>query len=342
MSFLRRERDVVVDTSVERRLAEQERIQSRPLVARKIPGRRQRGAATGIRRIGLRQRWSDDFYHRALTLSWWQFLGGAAVIYLVVNSIFALAYLAQPGAVENARPGDFLDAFFFSVETFGTIGYGVLSPATRYANTVMTVETLTGILYVALTTGLIFARVSVPRARVLFSRVMVVARHDGVPVLMVRMGNERQSQIVQAEVSMTLVRNERTREGTFMRRFHDLTLERSLTPVFAMSFLVMHRLDETSPLHGATAASLAGSASEILVTVTGLDERMAQTVHARASYLPNEVQFGHRYVDIFGFTEEGEWAVDYRRFHDAVPEEPTELVEIAEALRLGDEAAVRG
>ena len=161
---------------------------------------------------------------------------------------------------------------------------------------------------------------------------MVVHPRDGAPMLMARMGNERLSQIVQAEVTMTLVRNERTLEGEFMRRFYDLHVERSRTPIFAMSFLVMHRLDETSPLFGCGPEGLKEVEAEILITVTGLDERMAQTVHARASYLPHEVMFGYRYADIFGFTEDDEWAIDYRRFHAVEKLEPRPALDFSEQL----------
>ena len=274
------------------------------------------GRSSSILRVGLREPWHGDLYHRALTLSWPRFLAVASLIYFLANAGFALLYLAQPGSINAAVPGSFADAFFFSVQTFGTIGYGVMSPATTWANSVVTVETLVGIMLVALTTGVMFARVSRPTARVLFSKVAVVTDHDGVPTLMVRMGNERLSQIVHAEVQMSLVRNEVNREGHAMRRFYDLKLERQHTPVFALSFLAMHRMTETSPLLGATHDDLVAQGAELVVTVTGMDETLGATVHARGSFLPAEIRFGHRYVDIFGVTPQGRAAIDYRRFHD--------------------------
>ena len=275
----------------------------------------ERGAETGLLRVGLKWRPWDDLYHRALTLSWPRFLLVALAVYLAANLAFAWLYFVQPGSIANARPGLFRDAFFFSVETFGTIGYGVMYPATDYANTIMTIETLFGIMLVALTTGLMFARVSRPTARVIFSREAVVSPYEGVPTLMVRMANKRVSRIVQAEVSMSLICNVRTTEGVFMRRFYDLSLARDHTPVFAMSYLAMHRIDEASPLFGTTAKMLHEVEAEILVTVTGLDETMGQSVHARVSYLPDEIKFGHRYADIFGYTQDGRRAIDYRNFH---------------------------
>jgi inward rectifier potassium channel len=275
----------------------------------------QRGAQTGLLRVGLPSRPWQDLYHRTLTLSWPGFLLLAVAVYLTANLVFAVLYFLQPGSIEHARPGFFRDAFFFSVETFGTIGYGVLAPATDYANVVMTIETLFGIMLVALTTGMMFARVSRPTARVMFSDVAVVSDFDGQPTLMVRMANRRLNQIVQAEVEISLVCNERTREGIFMRRFYNLKTVHDRTPVFAMSFLVMHQLDASSPLFGATTQSLRDIEAEILVAVTGLDETMGQNVHARMSYLPDEIMFGYRFADMFGYTPDGRRAIDYRHFH---------------------------
>jgi inward rectifier potassium channel len=304
-----RTKRVEVDTSRPEALT-----QSRQGTSMRMPAT---GRASTILRVGLRQAWHGDLYHRALTLRWPSFFGVAAVVYLLANAVFALLFLAQAGSITNARDGSFADAFFFSVQTFGTIGYGVMAPATTWANIVMTMETLTGIMLVALTTGVMFARVSRPTARVLFSKVAVVSNYDGVPTLMVRMGNERLSQIIQAEVTMSVVRNERTSDGHTMRRFYDLKLARDRTPVFAMSFQVMHHMVEGSPLFGATHASLVADEAELIVTVSGLDETMGANVHARASYLPDEIRYGHRYVDIFGVTPEGRRAIDYRRFHDS-------------------------
>ena len=278
-----------------------------------------RSSTDGLVRVGLDSGWWRDIYHRTLMLNWWQFMLVSGVIYMLANLGFALLYFAQAGSISNARPGSFADAFFFSVETFATLGYGVLAPATLYANWVMTFETLVGLMTVALTTGMLFARVSRPRAKVLFSRVAVITVHEGLPTLMVRMGNERQSQIVEAKVGLSILRSERTLEGAFIRRFQDLRLLRERTPIFAMSFSAMHVIDESSPLFGMDAAGMKAAEIELLLTVSGLDEIMGQTVHARTSYVADEIRFSHRYVDIFGVTDDGRRAIDYTRFHDTEP-----------------------
>src|SRR5579863_1041586 len=269
--------------------------------------------------IGLRRPWFGDLYHFMLRLSWCSFLLGGVALYLAANALFALLYLLQPGAIRNARPGSFADAFFFSVQTIATIGYGQLVPATFYANLVVTIETATGLMFLALATGLVFARFSLPIARMLFSRVAVIGPHNGQPTLSFRLANVRRNQILQAEVAVTLVRDERTQEGVLIRRFYDLTLARYRSPVFALTFTVMHEIDKDSPLYGASAASLTAQNVELVVTATGIDETIAQRVHARTSYLPHEILWGHRFADVIGWTEDGRRVIDYRRFHDAEP-----------------------
>jgi inward rectifier potassium channel len=204
------------------------------------------------------------------------------------------------------------------VETIATIGYGVMSPATLYANLVMTIESSVGILFAALTTGLIFARFSRPTARVMFSRVAVVGPHNGTPTLTVRMANQRRNQMLAAEVVMTLVRDERTTEGILLRRFYDMKLVRDRSPIFAMTFTAMHEIDELSPLSGSTPEMLAELNAELVISTSGIDETLVQPVHARTSYLPHEILWDHRFADIMGYTEDGRRAIDYSRFHDTV------------------------
>ena len=182
--------------------------------------------------IGLRDPWLGDLYHHLLVLPWWAFLLGLAAVYLGLNILFAVLYLLGDAAIANARPGAFSDAFFFSVETISTIGYGQMSPATLYGNIVMTVEAMFGLILLAASAGVVLARFSRPTARVMFSKVAVVAPYDGVPTLSFRLANERRNQILEAQVSVTLVRDERTAEGEWMRRFYDLQLARQAQPDF--------------------------------------------------------------------------------------------------------------
>jgi len=267
------------------------------------------GTADEVVSIGLERPWFDDIYHRILRMSWPRFFALGAASYLVANLFFAALYLLQPGAIINAHAGSFLDAFFFSVQTMATIGYGVMSPATVYANLLMTVETAVGLMFVALTTGLVFARFSRPTARIMFSDVAVVGPYNGKPALTVRIANRRQNQLLAAHVSMTVVRDELTEEGVLLRRFYDLKLLRDRSPVFALTFTAIHEIDAQSPLHGATAEKMASVNAEL--------------VQARASYLPHEIRWNHRFADIIGWTEDGRRAIDYRRFHDTISLSPS-------------------
>lgn len=298
-------------------MEKKEEVKEQPSAApRAAPRVVQRERADRVVAIGLRNPWLSDLYHSLLTLPWWTFLLGLAFVYLGLNVLFATLYLRGDDAIANARPGVFSDAFFFSVETLSTIGYGQMSPATLYGNVVMTVEAMFGLTLLAVVAGLVFARVSRPTARVIFSKVAVITPYNGVPTLSFRLANERRNQILEAQVSVTLVRDERTPEGEWMRRFYDLQLARQRSPIFAMTFTVMHPIDPASPLWNATAASLAAEAAEIVVTVTGIDETLSQAVHARTSYLAQEVVWGRRFADVFTQTEDGRLAIDYRRFHD--------------------------
>jgi len=261
----------------------------------------------------------DDLYHHLLSASWPRLLATMALLYLASNALFALVYLAQPGSIENARPESFVDAFFFSVQTMATIGYGKLVPRTVLANVLVTAEALFGLLAVAMATGLMFAKFSRPTARVLFSRRAVIAPHDGVPCLMFRMANARGNNVAHAQLDVVLAREETTLEGDRMRRFHDLTLLRPRSTLFALSWTAIHPITERSPLRGATSDSLGATQAEIVVSLMGYDESLAQTVHARHRYQPGDIAWGARFADILVTEPGGARRIDYARFHDVVP-----------------------
>ncbi|HXQ14737.1 MAG TPA: ion channel [Caulobacteraceae bacterium] len=256
-----------------------------------------------------------DAYHFLLTMPLAAFFATMGAAYLGVNALFALLYMLV-GGIDGVRPGDFPDAFFFSVQTLGTIGYGQMSPRSLGAEAVVTVESFFGLFELAIATGLLFARISRPTARVMFSDLAVVTPHEGVPTLMFRAANRRRNRIVEAEVSVNLARDGVTLEGARMRGFESLATIRSRSPVFVLTWQIMHRIDETSPLFGQTTESLIAQRAEIVVILKGLDETFAQTIHARASYTPDEIIWGARLVDVFSRDADGRPVIDYTRFHD--------------------------
>lgn len=262
--------------------------------------------------------WRDP-YHLLLTISWTGFLVLIAVSYVTINALFALVYMLGGDCIANARPGNFLDLFFFSVQTLASIGYGAMYPKTTYANIIVTIEAITGLVGIAVMTGLAFARFSRPTARVMFSSVALITIYDGVPALMFRAANQRRNQILEAQMRVYLMRDEVSAEGHFMRRFHDLKMVRNQTPSFALTWVAIHPIDEYSPLYGMTTESLIKTNTNIVVSLSGVDETVAQVVHARHSYTANEILWNYRFVDIFHHTSDGHRYIDYTRFHDVLP-----------------------
>ena len=271
-----------------------------------------------IRIVGLHRPRFGDGYHWLMTLSWARFLLWWVGVYLGTNLLFGLLFWLQPGAVSGARPGSFLDNFFFSVQTLGTIGYGALSPKTLYAHTLVTIEAFSSLALTAVGTGLIFARISRPTARVLFSRCAVVMPRNGQPNFMFRAGNVRMNQIIEADVSVSVVRRGFSKEGVEYRGFTDLKMVRAHSPLFGLTWTIMHVVDEDSPLHGATRESLEADLAEVIIVISGMDATFGQRIHARYSYLPHEIMWNRRMADIILTDETGARYIDYGRFHDLV------------------------
>jgi len=270
--------------------------------------------------LGLGRRPLSDLYHFLLSTRWWVLALLIFGAYVTVNAAFALAYLAVGDAIEHARPGSFADAFFFSVQTMATVGYGNFWPRSTAANVLATVEMILGGMGLALMTGLVFAKFARPTARVLFSEVAVVRTWEGLPSLMVRMANARSSNIVEVRVGLMLLVNARTAEGDSVRRLFDLRLVRSRTPIFALTWTAIHPIDEASPLRGMDGAALAAADAVIVVSLTGYDDSLAATIHARHTYAAEQVRFGHRLRDVLSVGPAGERTIDYRKFHDTEPE----------------------
>jgi inward rectifier potassium channel len=272
--------------------------------------------------VGRRQTPFSDVYHHLLRAPWWLDLLALSGLFLLLNLLFAFAYLAV-GGVEGAEPGSLADHFFFSVQTMGTIGYGAMFPASSAANAVVVVESIVSLLLTALSTGLVVAKVSRPTARVVFTRHAVISPFDGVPTLMFRLGNERGNQIVDAKIRVVLYRTERTSEGTTQYRVLDLQLLRAQALSLSRSWNVLHPIDDRSPLRGETPTSLAAKEIELQVLVIGLDDISMQTVHAGQRYFAKDILWGARLADVLSETPDGHLLLDLRRFHDVEPTAPT-------------------
>jgi inward rectifier potassium channel len=288
-----------------RRSAKQQRISTR---------RRQPPRAVVRGQDGTRWR---DIYHTIIRAPWWVFFAGTAGVYALINAVFALVYMLSPGDIGQAK--DFWDYFLFSVQTIGSANYTTFGPRTDFGKVVVSVEAFVGILNLAVVAGVVFARFSRPFARVLFSKVAVVVPFNGVPTLMFRAANQRANQILDASVSVSLARQVTTIEGIVMRRFEELRLVRSRTPLFGLSWTVMHQIDKSSPLHGATVEALCDAQVELIVLLSGTDDALATTIYARHSYKPEEILWNRRFVDVLALTPSGRRLVDLRHFHDTEP-----------------------
>jgi inward rectifier potassium channel len=277
----------------------------------------------GISVIGAPRTTLRDFYYLFLKVRWSVAIGVIVLAYLALNAAFAAAYLAV-GGVANARAGSFYDAFCFSVETMGTVGYGWMYPLSAGANAIMISESVTSLIVTAVATGLLFAKFSRSSARVVFSKYAVIGPMDGVPTLMLRVGNERGNQILEATIRVALVRTEVTKEKTKFYRMYDLRLSRERSPAMSRSWTVLHVIDRDSPLYGATPESIVVGEVELIINLVGTDDTSLQPVHARKRYDDHEILWGARHADVLTEAEDGSIVMDVRRFHDVHPTEPFE------------------
>lgn len=276
-------------------------------------------------RVGFPVHPLTDLYYYMLKASWTAVLGMFAVIYLLTNVVFAGLYLAGGDCIEGARPGSFADAFYFSVQSIATIGYGGLLPRTGYAHMLVTLESMVGIIGVALATGIAFAKFGRPRANMAFSNNVIIAPYDGARSLYFRVANIRGNDVVEATVTIAVIMSHVTAEGHSLRQVHELELVRSRTPLFRLTWLVIHVIDETSPLWGMEAEDFARERTIMIVSLTGMDGTFAQAVNVRHVYLPQDLLFDHHFEDIIADLDDGRIEVDFNKFHLTRPLTPEQL-----------------
>ncbi len=271
-----------------------------------------RAERRGVQRHGL-----QDVYYNLMTMPLPGLLGVLVGYFFISVLAFAIVLHFTGGLGGNTR-GSFADAFFFSVQTLSTTGYGDIYPVSTAANCVATAEMIIGQLNTALATGVLFARLSRPRPRVLFSKVLVVREVNGIVRLMFRVANERRSAISAAHMSVVLTNDEDDGDGGIIRRLLPLQLERDFSPVFSLSWLVMHDVTENSPLWGKDREALARAGNVLVCSLSGTDDALNVSVSARYVYGAEDVRFGHRFADIIERKPGGDVSIDYSRFHDTV------------------------
>ena len=276
-----------------------------------------RDGTFNVVRHGLSVLTSLSAYHWLVTMTWTRFVALLAGSMLVWNALFAALFLAcGPGALvvpEGAGVDHrWLSAYFFSVQTFATIGYGQIAPAGVAANVVVVLESFMSVVFITLVTGIVFARFSRPTARVMFSERAVVAPYNGGQAFMFRLVNVRRSQLFELHAKVSCAYWERT-DGRRTRRFASLELERPTVNFLPLSWTIVHPFDATSPFRGLSEAEFRALEPEFLVLLSGVDETWEQVVHARSSYANGEVAWGARFADIYDRRDADQLAIDIRQ-----------------------------
>jgi inward rectifier potassium channel len=268
---------------------------------------------------GLSSNVLRDLFHHFMTVGWPRLFATLAAFFLGFDLLFGLLYHLAPGCIANLNPPGFAGAFFFSVETFATVGYGDMHPQTLYGHLVAMVEIFAGLMSLALITGIMFARFSRPRARFLFTRNAVVRPIDGKTTFVVRAANERQNIVQDASAQLRLLYDDTTLEGMGIRRIVDLPLVRSQHPSFALGWTLMHVIDEASPLHSQTAQSLREKDASIVLSVSGTDDTTGQVLSARTEYTSEDIHWNAAFPDLLEEAADGTLNVDYTRFDQVEP-----------------------
>ena len=280
-----------------------------------------RDGTFNVRREGLGYWEALSAYHYFLTISWPKFLGYVAAAYVVLNALFAGAFVAcGAGALtgfSNQSPMErFTRAFFFSVHTLATIGYGNIVPVTFAANLMVAIESLVGLLGFSIIAGIMFARFARPKAEIAFSKVAVIAPYRGKTALMFRIVNKKRNEIVEMEAKVLLARRKRGGDATD-REFIPLKLERDRVVFFPLAWTIVHPIDETSPLNTCSPDDLRALDAELLILLNGFDETFSQTVHTRSSYKVDEIVWGARFRNMFNpLDPDGTISVDIRKLHE--------------------------
>ena len=262
-------------------------------------------------------------YESLVEMSWWNFLGLITLFYFIINGVFALAFVMigveNLSGIENTGHfwNDFTIAFFFSVQTFTTVGYGSISPVGAWANMIASFDALVGLLSFALATGLLFARFAKPKANIKFSNPALIRPYRDTPYqsLQFQIVNRRNNKIINIEARVVLTWIE---EGSSSRRFEMISLERHKIFLFPLNWVIVHIIDEESPLWGWEKKDFQAKQLEVISLLSGYDETFAQDVHANGSYTHDEILWNRRFEPMY-FTDEGKTIIDLDRIHDTIP-----------------------
>lgn len=262
--------------------------------------------------------WRDS-YHWVLSLSWPRFALFLGVSYIVINLLFGALYVARPNCINDLEPGSYPLAFFFSVETLATVGYGHNYPVTVYGHIIVTIEIFLGMIWLAVITGLIFVRFARPTARIVFSNCLLIGNFDGRLSMMYRVANLRHTSMAEAEFRLLYSRDELVAEGDLIRRFYQLKVYPDRMVSFPAALTIRHTIDEQSPLFGITPERLEKEDAFFVASTVSFELVMAASVQSQQDYAVEDIRFGERFVDVYTELPDGRLTVDYGRLHETEP-----------------------
>ena len=271
-----------------------------------------------MQRLAHRQVAGFDIYHHIMAVSWPAFFAMLAAAYVAFNFVFGFLYLIVPGSLANAQPGSIADVFFFSVHAMAAQGYRDVHAATFYADLLGTGEVMCGMVMIAFITSLVFARFSRPKAGIVFSHQAVISAAGEESTLMIRVANQRNNLVIDAEATVMITHDAHDASGSVMRRFEDIKLVRHRTPFWTLTWTLMHRIDKSSPLWGLTHKDLIAQNAEICVAITGIDETLAVPVCGQYSYPAEEILWNHRFADVFSWSKTGRFQINFGQLHKTV------------------------
>jgi len=280
-----------------------------------------RDGSFNVRRKGLPFFAWFSGYHYLISIPWWQFNLLILLAYVAINAVFGAVYLAIgmngfSGIDGHSISEQYLQAIFFSTQTFTTVGFGRIAPVGDAANIASALESLAGLLSFAFATGLVYGRFSRPVAKIIFSSNGVIAPYENITGFMFRVANQRKNQLIDVEAEVTLSRLEVSGDGSRRRKFYPLDLERRTVTFFHLSWTVVHPIDEHSPLFRVSKEQLDASDAEFLILLRAFDDTFSQTVHTRTSYKSKEVIFGQKFKGIIQVGKDGMTEIELDKIHD--------------------------
>ena len=258
---------------------------------------------------GAKRRFWRDSYYKLMEASWTQLFCIFFSVYIVINLFFGLLFYITPESYSGGQ--DYVKAFSFSVQTFTTIGYGVLHPLNKMGNILVMIESTIGLIFTAISTGLVFSKIARPIAKIRFSKNLLIHDIDGVRTLVCRIGNTRSNEITEATVYMTALIDHKTKEGQVYRNIRDLHLTRQASPFFRLTWTIQHPIDENSPLYNNESFE---NLRSIIISMRGFDSTYSNKVSDRMEYVPSDILVDKYFEDVIIDVDDETVMMDYSKF----------------------------